>query len=188
MRRDQVFKVCANQYLTPDIKMKPNTTSDRSLVWTAIDFADEQPKQEMFAIKFKTPEMAVAFKNKFEECQELLKNAPTTTEITATKKQIEGKVEKQSLSDIFKPKVGSWECSQCLISNPADKNKCMACSYQRPGGDASGKDVKMTASASPGFSFGKPSTTNEKSSGLTIGSGTSVPQTGTGFTFGASPQ
>ena len=37
------------------------------------DFADEEPKKETFAIKFGTPEDAVAFKKEFEAAQK--KNA-----------------------------------------------------------------------------------------------------------------
>lgn len=71
MRRDQVLKICANHYINPDMKLTPNAGSDRSLVWHAIDYADELPKPEQLAIRFKTPEEAMLFKSKFEEAQNI---------------------------------------------------------------------------------------------------------------------
>ncbi|NWU91300.1 RBP2 ligase, partial [Upupa epops] len=74
MRRDQVLKICANHYINTDMKLAPNAGSDRSFVWHALDYADELPKPEQLAIRFKTPEEAVLFKSKFEEAQNILKN------------------------------------------------------------------------------------------------------------------
>lgn len=36
-----------------------------------------------------------------------------------------------SLGDKFKPKVGTWECSMCMIRNEDDKLKCAACETSR---------------------------------------------------------
>ncbi|KFP41992.1 E3 SUMO-protein ligase RanBP2, partial [Chlamydotis macqueenii] len=69
MRRDQVLKICANHYINTDMKLTPNAGSDRSFVWHALDYADELPKPEQLAIRFKTPEEAMLFKSKFEESQ-----------------------------------------------------------------------------------------------------------------------
>ncbi|OXB51736.1 hypothetical protein ASZ78_002993 [Callipepla squamata] len=62
MRRDQVLKICANHYINSDMKLAPNAGSDRSFAWHALDYADELPKPEQLAIRFKTPEEAVLFK------------------------------------------------------------------------------------------------------------------------------
>ncbi|XP_007427689.1 E3 SUMO-protein ligase RanBP2 isoform X1 [Python bivittatus] len=75
MRREQVLKICANHYINPDMTLKPNAGSDKSFVWHALDYADELPKPEQLAIRFKTPEEAILFKHKFQEAQNSLKGA-----------------------------------------------------------------------------------------------------------------
>ncbi|ELK10668.1 E3 SUMO-protein ligase RanBP2 [Pteropus alecto] len=77
MRREQILKICANHYISPDMKLTPNTGSDKSFVWHALDYADELPKPEQLAIRFKTPEEAALFKCKFEEAQNILKASGT---------------------------------------------------------------------------------------------------------------
>ncbi|XP_062508100.1 ran-specific GTPase-activating protein-like [Corticium candelabrum] len=70
MRREKTLKICANHYLTKQMQLKPNIGSDRAWVWHVLaDFADEVPKQELLAIRFKDSENAQKFKAKFEECQ-----------------------------------------------------------------------------------------------------------------------
>lgn len=39
MRREQVFKVCANHTISPSIELKPMNTSANALVWTATDYS-----------------------------------------------------------------------------------------------------------------------------------------------------
>ena len=69
MRRDQVHKLCANHYITADIKMKPN--SERSWMWfTAADISDGEPKVEQLSIRFSKQETAQAFKRKFDKLLE----------------------------------------------------------------------------------------------------------------------
>ncbi|XP_065597117.1 ranBP2-like and GRIP domain-containing protein 4 isoform X1 [Cyrtonyx montezumae] len=84
MRRDQVLKICANHYINTDMKLAPNAGSDRSFVWHALDYADELPKPEQLAIRFKTPEEAVLFKSKFEECQNALKTVGSSADTSVT--------------------------------------------------------------------------------------------------------
>ncbi|CAG9137105.1 unnamed protein product [Plutella xylostella] len=57
MRRDKTLKVCANHFITPDIRMNIHCGSDRAFNWSVFaDFADEQMKQELLAIKFGNPQ------------------------------------------------------------------------------------------------------------------------------------
>ncbi|XP_048350365.1 E3 SUMO-protein ligase RanBP2-like isoform X2 [Sphaerodactylus townsendi] len=74
MRREQVLKICANHYISPEMTLIPNAGSDKSFVWHALDYADELPKPEQLAIRFKTPEEAMLFKSKFQEAQKSLKD------------------------------------------------------------------------------------------------------------------
>ncbi|XP_076062660.1 ran-specific GTPase-activating protein-like isoform X3 [Oratosquilla oratoria] len=68
MRQDKTLKIRANHYISPFMELKPNCSSDRAWVWSVVaDFADEEPKQELFAIKFANAENARLFKEKFDE-------------------------------------------------------------------------------------------------------------------------
>ncbi|KAK9512906.1 hypothetical protein O3M35_001217 [Rhynocoris fuscipes] len=71
MRREQVFKVCCNHRLTKDIVLSPSTTSDRSYSWAAKDFSEENSDgvNEIFTLKLKNQEQALAFKEAFEKAQ-----------------------------------------------------------------------------------------------------------------------
>ena len=53
MRRDQVLKVACNHAITTEMSMQPLSTSETSLCWFAVDYAENEPKNEQFAIKFK---------------------------------------------------------------------------------------------------------------------------------------
>ncbi|KAB0791632.1 hypothetical protein PPYR_03432 [Photinus pyralis] len=74
MRRDKTFKVCANHFITPWMELKPSAGTDKAFVYTvAADFADEEIKSECLAIKFASVEHANLFKEKFEECINIVK-------------------------------------------------------------------------------------------------------------------
>ncbi|PWN94264.1 hypothetical protein FA10DRAFT_264819 [Acaromyces ingoldii] len=74
MRRDKTLKVCANHYVTSDMKLAPNVGSDRSWVYNvAADVADGEPTAETLAIRFANSDNAEEFKKSFESAQE--KNA-----------------------------------------------------------------------------------------------------------------
>ncbi|XP_044119732.1 E3 SUMO-protein ligase RanBP2 isoform X1 [Neovison vison] len=147
MRREQVLKICANHYISPDMKLTPNAGSDRSFVWHALDYADELPKPEQLAIRFKTPEEAALFKCKFEEAQNILKalgaNVATTTNQAM-------RIVKESTShdnkDICKSDAGNmnfefqiakkegswWHCNSCSLKNAATAKKCVSCQNLNP--------------------------------------------------------
>uniref|UniRef100_A0A8D0FDT0 RanBD1 domain-containing protein n=1 Tax=Strix occidentalis caurina TaxID=311401 RepID=A0A8D0FDT0_STROC len=79
MRREQVLKVCANHWITTTMNLKQLSGSDKAWMWMASDFSDGDAKLEHLAAKFKTPEQAEEFKQKFEECQRLLLDIPLQT-------------------------------------------------------------------------------------------------------------
>ncbi|XP_032349557.1 E3 SUMO-protein ligase RanBP2 isoform X1 [Camelus ferus] len=147
MRREQVLKICANHYISPDTALAPMAGSDRSFVWCALDYADESPKPEQLAIRFKTPEEAALFKCKFEEAQSLLKAsganiATTTSQAARTVKEPTS----HDSTDICKPDAGNmnfefqvakkegswWHCNSCSLRNAATAKKCVSCQNLNP--------------------------------------------------------
>lgn len=68
MRREKLLKVCANHAIVPGMELGKNDYCNRSLFWTSLaDISDDEPKKEVFALRFKTPEDALDFKSYFEE-------------------------------------------------------------------------------------------------------------------------
>ena len=129
MRRDQVLKLCANHQITSDMKLQPNAGSDRSWVWsTMADFSEQECRAEQLAVKFKSEDIAKQFKEKFEECQEMLQNQ---TPLKPQEVQKDEKA-KQDLMAKFKPTEGSWECDICMVNNDSDKVECAACGSLKP--------------------------------------------------------
>lgn len=83
MRRDKTLKVCANHFVTADMKLAPNVGSDRSWVWSvAADVADGNPTAETLAVRFGNSENAQLFKTAFESAQ--ASNAALASTISAT--------------------------------------------------------------------------------------------------------
>nr|XP_019570561.1 PREDICTED: E3 SUMO-protein ligase RanBP2-like isoform X1 [Rhinolophus sinicus] len=147
MRREQVLKICANHYISPDMKLTPNAGSDKSFVWHALDYADELPKPEQLAIRFKTPEEAGLFKCKFEEAQNILKAsgakiATTPNQAMRIVKEPTSHDNKDiSISDIrninfefqvAKKEGSSWLCNSCSLKNPPTAKKCISCQNLNP--------------------------------------------------------
>ncbi|KAF3930616.1 hypothetical protein ABW19_dt0205325 [Dactylella cylindrospora] len=80
MRRDKTLKVCANHYLTPEMKLTPNVGSDRSWVWNvAADVSEGEPEAQTLAIRFANSDNANLFRDAFIKAQQdneaLLKRA-----------------------------------------------------------------------------------------------------------------
>lgn len=73
MRRDKTLKICANHFVTPWMELKPNCGSDRAWVWSVLaDFADEQLKPELLAIRFANSENALLWKDTFEKAKKIV--------------------------------------------------------------------------------------------------------------------
>ena len=93
-----------------------------------------------------------------------------------------------------------WSCDVCMISNPSDKVKCVACETPNPKAkaSASGEEAKPTFNfgSGGGFKFGDAadaSKTESAVSGFKFGSAVSQPAegsivTGGGFKFGTAPE
>lgn len=106
MRREQVLKICANHYISPEMTLTPNAGSDKSFVWHALDYADELPKPEQLAIRFKTPEEAMLFKSKFQEAQKSLKDSGPNGSEQATPNSGSSRERTQDTKDSGKPDPG----------------------------------------------------------------------------------
>ncbi|XP_033843196.1 ranBP2-like and GRIP domain-containing protein 4 isoform X2 [Periophthalmus magnuspinnatus] len=150
MRREQVLKICANHYITTDMLLKPNSGSDKSWVWNAIDYADEEPKPEQLAIRFKTVDEAALFKSKFEEAQKSMQE--TQDEQSKKKEESSLTPHTDSLAAQFAPKEGEWRCDVCCITNKPAAVKCVACQTPNPNAKST-DDYALTETKSSPFSF-----------------------------------
>jgi hypothetical protein len=135
MRREQVLKLCANHYITEEMDLKPHGGSDRAWVWfTAADVSDGDSKAEQLAVKFRDPSIATKFKEVFDDCRELLRSGHEHSQQGSSKvspQQIlkeSKKVSTTPLSELFKPDLGTWQCSICLVQNKPGRELCADCS------------------------------------------------------------
>ena len=196
MRREQVLKICANHYINADTLLKPNAGSDKSWVWNAIDYADEEPKPEQLAIRFKTAEEAVLFKTKFDEAQQHVPKSPAK-ECLQEKRDVGYKLNEtqSSFGAQFALKEGEWDCNLCYVRNKPKDIQCVACQTTNPK-SVSKPEVKTASDSKPpppggptvassfSFEFGTRSSKNSSSTPFAgFGAfGASIPP----FSFGTS--
>ncbi|KAF5892096.1 E3 SUMO-protein ligase RanBP2-like isoform X1, partial [Clarias magur] len=193
MRREQVLKICANHYITTDMVLKPNAGSDKSWVWYAMDYADEMPKTEQLAIRFKTAEEAAIFKQNFEEAQRAILKHP---KMQGQPKENDPKPSVDSgkntdLKTLFAKKEGEWDCSVCCVRNKSTSKECVACCTPNPCADskpeikpAEGfKSAPAPTSSAGAFTFGLGGNTKDPSGEAGLKSfGSQIPFS---FTFGS---
>ncbi|XP_016097614.1 E3 SUMO-protein ligase RanBP2 [Sinocyclocheilus grahami] len=161
MRREQVLKICANHYITADMALKPNAGSDKSWVWYAMDYADEMPRTEQLAIRFKTADEAALFKVKFEEAQKFLSESPQSQQAEKESEIPQPQVSSKEvdLKTRFSKKAGEWDCDMCCVRNAPTSAVCVACSSAAPS-TAQVKPVEEPKASGPAdppaklFSFG----------------------------------
>ena len=180
MRRDQVLKICANHQITAEMKLKPNAGSEKSWVWsTMADFSEQECRAEQLAVRFKSEDIAEQFKEKFKECQEMLKNS-TLMESRVHPNSTDAK---EDLVAKFRSAEGSWECSACMVNNDSNKVACTACGSVKAGAEPSQGQKEETK---PSFVFG--SGASFSGGGFTFGPG-GINQGGDtkpAFTYGGS--
>jgi hypothetical protein len=85
------------------------------------------------------------------------------------------------LSELFKPKPGSWDCKECYTHNDADKTSCVCCSNPKPGHEMIQKEKSATSTNQPLFKFGIPSPGTE----FNFGTSSEITTGQSNFTFGA---
>ncbi|XP_069676446.1 E3 SUMO-protein ligase RanBP2 isoform X2 [Periplaneta americana] len=84
------------------------------------------------------------------------------------------------LSELFKPKTGSWECKACYTRNDADKMSCVCCNGPKPGQEGTQKAKTEDTASQPAFKFGMPSS----GAGFIIGSSAESTTGQNNFKFG----
>lgn len=186
MRREQVLKICANHYITADMLLRPNAGSDKSWVWNAIDYADEEPKPEQLAIRFKTVNEASLFRAKFEEAQKIVLKSPEKPE--QQKKKEESLKNSESLAAQFALKEGEWDCNVCCVRNKPTDMRCVACQSANPN-SSSKSDFQAAGETKPSpftFKFGTDSSKPSSSGSTFTGFGAFGASMPTSFTFGTS--
>ncbi|XP_055727013.1 E3 SUMO-protein ligase RanBP2-like isoform X1 [Salvelinus fontinalis] len=200
MRREQVLKICANHYITPDMLLKPNAGSDKSWVWNAVDYADEEPRTEQLAIRYKTEDEALLFKTKFEEAQKIVLKSPEKQLDQSYRKNNSPKLSAPLATNFaaqFAKKYGEWDCDVCCVRNAAKVMQCVACQTANPNApskpdSAPATDIKgfTSGAASVGgftFGFGADSSKDTSSAGsIGKGFGSFGAQIPSSFTFGTS--
>uniref|UniRef100_A0A8K9V793 E3 SUMO-protein ligase RanBP2 n=1 Tax=Oncorhynchus mykiss TaxID=8022 RepID=A0A8K9V793_ONCMY len=198
MRREQVLKICANHYITPDMLLKPNAGSDKSWVWNAVDYADEEPRPEQLAIRYKTEDEALLFKTKFEEAQKIVPKSPKMQQDQSYRKNNFPKLSAPLATNFaaqFAKKYGEWDCDVCCVRNAAKVMQCVACQTANPNApskldSAPATDIKgfTSGAASVGgftFGFGADSSKDTSSAGsIGKGFGSFGAQIPSSFTFG----
>lgn len=185
MRREQVLKICANHYITADMLLKPNAGSDKSWVWNAVDYADEEPKTEQLAIRFKTVDEASLFKSKFEEAQKIVLRSPEKPK--QQKKKEESFKDSESLAAQFALKEGEWECDVCCVRNKPTDMRCVSCQSANPN-SSSKPDFQAASETKPSpftFKFGTDSSISSNSGSKFTGFGAFGASLPTSFTFGS---
>jgi len=87
MRQEKTLKICMNHYISPGLDLKPNLGSDRAWTWATMDWSSEEPSVQTFAIKFKNPEVANAYKEQWDkaktENQKLTSGGPAASASSA---------------------------------------------------------------------------------------------------------
>ncbi|KAI1437745.1 hypothetical protein GGR50DRAFT_24322 [Xylaria sp. CBS 124048] len=71
MRRDKTLKVCANHYITPEMKIAPMSTSDRAWLWNVgADVSEGEPEAITVSVRLANAENAQLFKEAWLKAQE----------------------------------------------------------------------------------------------------------------------
>ncbi|KAK3333341.1 RanBP1 domain-containing protein [Cercophora scortea] len=105
MRRDKTLKVCANHYVTPEMKLSPNVGSDRSWVWNAAaDVSEGEAEAVTLAIRFGNSDNANLFKDAFIKAQKdneaLFAKVGAAAEATEEKKDEEEAAKEETKEEV----------------------------------------------------------------------------------------
>lgn len=174
MRREQIFKICCNQFLLADTKFE-KVDKPPSVRWHGPDYSENETAFEYLALRFKTLELRDNFYDAVTKAKENMGAAGGV--ITEQKKEAEPVAAAAGWGDKFKVKAGSWSCEACYISNTAETLYCVACDSPKDSTVPKKEPANLLATASTNkFSFGTAPATSQFVFG-----------TGGGFAFGAPP-
>jgi E3 SUMO-protein ligase RanBP2 len=128
MRRDQIFKICANHRILPEIKLE--ILNEKQVRWMANDCSEGKVNSECLTAKFRHEDEAKQFKAEFEKAQEAVKNQTPgvkqeSVKTTTTMNNL------NSLASSLKISSGSWNCESCLSTNKPESKKCASCDQVR---------------------------------------------------------
>lgn len=164
MRREQVFKLCCNQYLLKDTKFE-KVDKPPSVRWHGPDYSENETQLEFLALRFKTIEVRDEFYDAVIKAQgNMSLDGSSKTEVP----QEPAKQKEEGWGSKFKPKTGNWTCDGCYMSNDASKTECPACNTPKDKNQApaaakpiQGIDLSVP-STPPKFSFGFPPPVNKQ--------------------------
>ena len=69
LRRELIHKIACNHPVARDIKLVPMYNSETAVTWFAMDHAEDEPRMERLAVRFRHGETRDQFRKVFEECQ-----------------------------------------------------------------------------------------------------------------------
>ncbi|KAL8599978.1 Ran-specific GTPase-activating protein [Nucella lapillus] len=137
MRRDKTLKVCANHYITTAMQLKPNCGSDRAWVWSTLaDFADEEAKEELLAVRFANAENAQKFKTVFEESQTKMEFGKKSQSDKSEKKATNGEVEAaegEKSEDKLAEQLGDLSVKDGAGGDPSASKESASKDTEKPG-------------------------------------------------------
>jgi len=68
MRQEKTLKVRLNHYVVPGLELNEMVGTDRAWMWNCpMDYSEEEPQPDIFAIRFANHENALKFKDAFED-------------------------------------------------------------------------------------------------------------------------
>ena len=180
-----------------------SSSSDKAWQWSAVDFSEGEVVNELFAVRFKTADLANNWKKVVDDCKATLTDSPAKVSTEKLEDKVrEVKPKTTTLAQFAaSQKAGSWECPACLTRNDNSRIQCLACEGPRPGYEDEVKKLTdaskppatvMTIGSSGGFKFGS-GTSSSGGGGFSFGGGeasgadsTAPSNAGTGgFSFGS---
>ena len=114
-RNDKVLKIRANHIVMPGTNLTEHAGTENSWVWSTWDFADEEQRYEMFAIKFGNEERAQQFHSKHAEAMNINASLGVGDETEETEEEAAKKEEKakdDAAADELASKLESTEVKE----------------------------------------------------------------------------
>jgi len=87
MRQEKTGKLICNHSIHASYDLRPNPGSDKFWMWRALDCSDETPQMDTLGVRFKTPEIANEYKQKWDDYrsnnEKLAKSSPQKSSTAA---------------------------------------------------------------------------------------------------------